>query len=157
MKNVKLFLDHESQEPMRIGLLRTSGHPEPHELFFHINRWNEGLNFKRKTDLQKEGVFHTYKHLCFKTYCEDLKCYFQIFSNKSIEAVIKPLQGDLFSSETNINYLLPFDKDVDYILKTSDNIINFSVFSHVENILFPIQEVSLDSGEELYNIIQYHE
>lgn len=142
---------------MNVGFIRTSKKMPPHELFFHINQNNECLNFGREQDLEKEGKFHIYKHLYFKTYHETLKCFFQIFSNKSVDSTLKSVQGDLFSVEKEINYLLPQYKDVDYILRTSDNISDFSVFLHLGRFLFPIQNFELSSDEELYNIIQYYE
>lgn len=157
MKNIKTFLDFEKSEAINIGLIRTSREIVPHELFFHINKNNEYLSFRREKDLKKEGNFHIYSHLCFKTYHKNLKCFAQIFSNKSIKAALKSIQGDLFSTEIGINYLLPQHRDVDYILQTTDNISDFSVFLRLEKFLFPIQNFTLSPDEELYNIIQYYE
>lgn len=63
----------------------------------------------------------------------------------------------LFSDEEDVNFLLPDCKDVDYIIKTSDNIAEFSLILLPENMMFQIQNLELTSDDELFHLIQYYE
>ena len=59
--------------------------------------------------------------------------------------------------ETEDNYLLDKYTDVEYLVKTSNNIRNFSLISLPENLFFQIQPYELEPDNELYKIIQYYE
>ena len=63
----------------------------------------------------------------------------------------------LFSDESNIKFLLNLHQDVDYILSNSDMFAEFSLILLPENFVFQIQEYSLSSETELYQLIQYYE
>lgn len=156
MKNLKLFLDDEQEEDLSLGLIRLVKNIPDYEFFYHINSQNE-LKFKRIDDLIKSGMYNDYAHARFEAYHFETKTSFQVISNKSIIKHKKKEQQELFSDEEEINYLLPFHQDVDYIIKTSDNIGNFSLILPAENLMFPIQDFKLSSNDELYELIQYYE
>jgi hypothetical protein len=61
------------------------------------------------------------------------------------------------SEEENIKFLLNNQVDVEYILHSSEQFPDFSVILLPENLVFPIQDYTLSSEEELYQIIQYYE
>ena len=46
---------------------------------------------------------------------------------------------------------------MEYILHSSEQFPDFSVILLPENLVFPIQDYTLSSDEELYQIIQYYE
>jgi hypothetical protein len=69
----------------------------------------------------------------------------------------KKSKNQLFSDESNIKFLLNLHQDVDYILTNSDIFADFSLILLPENFVFQIQEYSLSSEEELYQLIQYYE
>lgn len=157
MKNLKLFLDDEDEQAIELGLIRLAKDLPAHELFYHINAANDGLNFKRKNDLHVCGSYFNFAHLRFETYDFATKNCIQFISNRSVTSEQKKQQNELFSNEENINFLLPFHREVDYIVKTSDNIDDFSLILLPENFMFPIQPFTLHSGDALYDIIQYYE
>lgn len=158
MKNRILLLDDDENEEFSIGLIRSVVRMEAHELFYHINLLNEKIKFSRQDDFCIEDDFCIFKHLVFSTYHPELKCKIHIISNKSIDKIEKKnIQGSLFYESINVNYLLPFHKDVDYLVKISDNIADFSVFLLPEKLLFQIQRFVLEPTHELYHIIQNYE
>lgn len=69
----------------------------------------------------------------------------------------KKVQTELFTEEENIKFLLNNQVDVEYILHSSEQFPDFSVILLPENLVFPIQDYTLSSDEELYQIIQYYE
>lgn len=69
----------------------------------------------------------------------------------------KKLQTELFTGEENIKFLLNNQVEVQYILHSSEQFPDFSVILLPENLVFPIQDYTLGSEEELYQIIQYYE
>ncbi len=71
--------------------------------------------------------------------------------------VNKKVQTELFTEEENIKFLLNNQVDVEYILHSSEQFPDFSVILLPENLVFPIQDYTLSSEEELYQIIQYYE
>lgn len=71
--------------------------------------------------------------------------------------VSKKVQTELFTEEENIKFLLNNQVDVEYILHSSEQFPDFSVILLPENLVFPIQDYTLSSDEELYQIIQYYE
>ena len=158
MKNQKLFLDDWQDSDLELGLVRLAKELPPHEFFFHINKINDGrANFSRIKDLHIDGTFYNYSFARFEAYHSETKSCLQIISNKSTESFKQKEQSELFTSEDEINYLLPFHKEVDYILKTSDNIADFSLILLPEHLVFPIQYYTLNSTHELYDLILYYE
>ncbi len=156
MKNLKLFLDDEDEEDLSLGLIRLVKNLPGYEFFYHINSINES-KFNRIDDLIKVGLYYDYAHARFETFHFETKTCIQIISNKSISTTKKKEQLELFSHEEEFNYLLPLHKDVGYIIKTSDNINDFSLILTPENIMFSIQNFQLSPDDELYKLIQYYE
>lgn len=157
MKNLKLFLDDDEQEDFSLGLVRLTKHIAAHELFYRINNLNPDSPFQRIADIQKCGRYNDYLHICFESqHCEN-KTKILFIQNQSCQTIVKEAQTELFSGEEDVNYLLPLQPDVDYILKTSDDIPDFSLILLPENLMFPIQNFKLSSDDELFQLIQYYE
>lgn len=157
MKNQKLFLEDEEDYAIELGLIRLAKDLPAHELFYHINAHNEGLNFHRKDDIHIAGSYFDYHHLLFQGYHFETKNCLRVLSNRSVTSTQKMAQNELFSDEEEVNYLLPMHREVDYIIKTSDNIADFSVILLPENTMFPIQPYTLFSDDPLYDLILYYE
>lgn len=157
MKNQKLFLEDEEDTAIELGLIRLAKELPAHELFFHINAQNAGLNFHRKDDIHISGLYFTYYHSQFQGYHFETKNCLRVFSNKSVASLQVQAQQELFSEEEEHHYLMPMHKEVDYIIKSSDYIADFSVILLPENIMFPIQPYTLFPNEPLYDLILYYE
>jgi len=52
---------------------------------------------------------------------------------------------------------MPKNKDVDYIIYAKDSFKDFSLILLPENIMFQIQDFSLQPNSELYKLINYYE
>lgn len=156
MKNQRLTLDYEDDASIILGLVRLIKPVQDHELFFHINQIND-LCFQRIDDFPIEKEYHSYSHSVFTAFHQGVQNCIQFISNKSIVHTKKKEIVELFTDEEDVNYLLPNFQDVDYIIKTSDNIDEFSVILLPENMMFQIQEYELTSEEEFYHLIQYYE
>lgn len=156
MKNQKLFLSDELEDDLNLGLVRLSKVLPDFEFFFALNNLSE-TSYERIADLKKVGFYKDYFHPRFEGYHSENKSCIQFIANKSSGFIQKIEQNELFSDEENINYLLPEYQEVDYILKTSDLIPDFSVILLPENLMFPIQDFMLSSDEELFQLIQYYE
>lgn len=156
MKNLKLFLDHEEVDELQVGLVRLIKDLPEHELFFSLNNANN-IIFKRIDDLNKKGKYFDYSHSRYQGYHSETKNCFQFISNKSIQCFQKKEQYELFLDEENINYLLPFSPEVDYIVKTEEISADFSLILLPENTMFQIQDFRISSQDELYHLIQYYE
>ncbi|WP_326981075.1 IPExxxVDY family protein [Chryseobacterium sp. MYb264] len=157
MEIQKLYdLDDIEFEDIAIGLVRLAKHIPDHEFFYKINQ-NNDLKFFRKQDIVFHGVFYDYYFSRFEAYHKFTKTCFTFISNKSTESKQKKLQTELFSGEDNIKFLLNNQVDVQYILHSSEQFPDFSVILLPENLVFPIQDYTLGSEEELYQIIQYYE
>ncbi len=156
MKNLKLYLDPEEDESINIGLVRLAKPLPEHEFFYLLNDINH-LSFKRIPDLDIEGEFFHYFHPVFEAYHREFKNQILFIKNRSTEVNKKKEITQLFADEDDVNFLLPNFKDVDYLIKTSDNIAEFSLILLPENIMFQIQNYELTSEEELYHLIQYYE
>ncbi|MDN5478871.1 MAG: IPExxxVDY family protein, partial [Chryseobacterium sp.] len=111
----------------------------------------------RKKDLVFHGDYYDYFFPRFEAYHKFSKTCFTFISNTSSESKQKKVQTELFTEEENIKFLLNNQVDVEYILHTSEQIPDFSVILLPENLVFPIQDYTLGSEEELYQIIQYYE
>ncbi|KMQ67106.1 hypothetical protein ACM39_15090 [Chryseobacterium sp. FH2] len=157
MEIQKLYdLDDIEFEDITIGLVRLAKNIPDHEFFFKINH-NNNLKFSRKQDLVLHGDYYDYFFPRFEAYHKFTKTCFTFISNKSTESKQKKLQTELFSEEDNIKFLLNNQVEVQYILHSSEQFPDFSVILLPENLVFPIQDYTLGSEEELYQIIQYYE
>jgi hypothetical protein len=153
----KLYdLDDIEFEDITIGLVRLAKNIPDYEFFYKINQIND-LTFKRIDDLIFHGSYYDYVFPRFEAYHRFTKTCFTFISNKSSESKQKKIQTELFSEEGNIKFLLNNQADVEYILHTSEQFPEFSVILLPENLVFPIQDYTLSSDEELYQIIQYYE
>lgn len=157
MEIQKLYdLDDIEFEDITIGLVRLAKDVPAHEFFYKINQTNN-LNFSRKKDLVFHGGYYDYFFPRFEAYHKYTKTCFTFISNKSSESKQKKIQTELFTEEENIKFLLNNQVDVEYILHSSEQFPDFSVILLPENLVFPIQDYTLSSDEELYQIIQYYE
>ncbi|PKF74581.1 IPExxxVDY family protein [Chryseobacterium sp. PMSZPI] len=157
MEIQKLYdFDDIEFEDIAIGLVRLAKDIPAHEFFYKINQTND-LNFSRKKDLVFHGDYFDYFFPRFEAYHKYSKTCFTFISNKSSESKQKKVQTELFTEEENIKFLLNNQVDVEYILHTSEQFPDFSVILLPENLVFPIQDYTLSSDEELYQIIQYYE
>jgi hypothetical protein len=143
-------------EDIAIGLVRLAKDIPAHEFFYKINQANN-LSFSRKKDLVFHGGYYDYFFPRFEAYHKFSKTCFTFISNKSSESKQKKVQTELFTEEENIKFLLNNQVDVEYILHSSEQFPDFSVILLPENLVFPIQDYTLSSDEELYQIIQYYE
>lgn len=157
MKNLKLFLDDEEEDNLNLGLLRMAKELPAHEFFYEINQNNPDSPFRRIKDLVKKGRYHDYTHLRFEAHHRESKNCIQLISNHSVKTDVKAIKTELFSDEEDVNFLLPFHKEVDYIVRISDNVADFSLILWPENIMFSIQDYCLSSRDELSELIQYYE
>lgn len=157
MEIQKLYdLDDIEFEDIAIGLVRLAKNIPAHEFFYKINQ-NNNLTFSRKQDMVFHGDYYDYYFPRFEAYHKFTKTCFTFISNKSSESKQKKIQIELFSEEENIKFLLNNQVDVEYILHSSEQFPDFSVILLPENLVFPIQDYTLSSEEELYQIIQYYE
>ncbi|MFS4431423.1 IPExxxVDY family protein [Chryseobacterium sp. S90] len=157
MEIQKLYdLDDIEFEDIAIGLVRLAKDIPAHEFFYKINHANN-LSFSRKKDLVFHGGYYDYFFPRFEAYHKFSKTCFTFISNKSSESKQKKVQTELFTEEENIKFLLNNQVDVEYILHSSEQFPDFSVILLPENLVFPIQDYTLSSDEELYQIIQYYE
>lgn len=157
MEIQKLYdLDDIEFEDIAIGLVRLAKDIPDHEFFYKINQINN-LSFSRKKDMVFHGDYYDYFFPRFEAYHKFSKTCFTFISNKSSESKQKKVQTELFTEEENIKFLLNNQVDVEYILHSSEQFPDFSVILLPENLVFPIQDYTLSSEEELYQIIQYYE
>jgi len=156
LKTLKLILDQEDETEISIGLIRLSKTIPDYEFFFHLNRIN-AFTFKRIEDFELAGNYYNYFYPRFEAYSRDNKICIQIIANKNSHSIQKNDITELFSSENENRLLLSTYEDVDYIIKTSEVIHDFSLILLPENFAFQIQQYSLSSEEELYPIFQYYE
>lgn len=156
MKSLKLFLDDEEEDDLNIGFIRLSKNVSAHEFFFEINRRN-AIKFARIKDICQIGQYYEHSYSRYEAYDSESQACIQVISNQSVDFKQKKAQAELFSTEEEVNYLLPFDKDVDYLIKTSDNIADFSLILWPEIDMFPIQNSVISSDSELFDLIQYYE
>ena len=151
MKNKKIFIDLEDDEPMDIGLLRLAKKLPDHEIFFEINKINP-FQFVRTDDLKIKQFCFTK----FEGYHKETKNCYSIVSNKSAP-LRKKTDNELFAQTEEIKFLMPKNKDVDYIIYAKDSFKDFSLILLPENIMFQIQDFSLQPNSELYKLINYYE
>lgn len=151
MKNKKILLELEDDEPINIGLIRQAKRLPDYEMFFEINKINS-FNFCRINDLE----YKKFSFPKFETYHPETKTCYQIIANKSAPKR-KKTNNELFSTTEEIKFLMPKNKDVDFIIYAKDTIADFSLILLPENILFQIQDFSIQPQTELYKLIQYYE
>lgn len=157
MRTKKLFLDlDEEDENINLGLLRLSHDIKPHELFYKINSLNE-FQFSNIKDLVVTRQYYRYKFLRFEAYHHLSKNCIQIIANKSFESQQLKPQKELFSVESANGLFFNDLLEVDYIIKSSDLIDDFSLILLPENSVFQLQTISLCSQDERYQLIQYYE
>ena len=149
-------IDDIEFEDITIGLVRLAKNIPDHEFFYKVNQ-NNYLTFKRIEDVILHGSYYDYFFPRFEAYHKFTKTCFTFISNRSAESKQKKLQTELFSEEENIKFLLNNQVEVQYILHSSEQFPDFSVILLPENLVFPIQDYTLGSEEELYQIIQYYE
>jgi hypothetical protein len=153
----KLYdIDDIEFEDITIGLVRLAKNIPDHEFFYKVNQ-NNDLTFKRIEDVILHRSYYDYFFSRFEAYHKFTKTCFTFISNRSSESKQKKLQTELFSEEENIKFLLNNQVEVQYILHSSEQFPDFSVILLPENLVFPIQDYTLGSEEELYQIIQYYE
>ena len=151
MKNKKIFLELEDDEAINIGLIRQAKRLPDYEMFFEINKLNS-FNFCRINDLK----YKKFNFPKFETYHPETKTCYHIVANKSIP-IRKKTNNELFSQAEEVKFLIPKNKDVDFIIYAKDSIADFSLILLPENILFQIQNFSLNPLTELYKLLQYYE
>ncbi|RKT00935.1 IPExxxVDY family protein [Chryseobacterium defluvii] len=157
MEIQKLYdIDDIEFEDITIGLVRLAKNIPDYEFFYKINK-NNDLTFSRIKDLIFHGSYYDYHFPRFEAYHKFTKTCFTFISNRSSESKQKKQQTELFSEEENIKFLLNNQAEVEYILHSSEQFPDFSVILLPENLVFPMQEYTLSSEEELYQIIQYYE
>lgn len=141
----------DDEEPINIGLMRLAKKLPEYELFFEINKLNS-FNFYRTEDFNlKKFSFPK-----FEAFILEIKTHFIIIANKSIPFK-KNTTNELFAQTEEIKFLMPKNKDVDYIVYAKNSIPDFSLILLPENLLFQIQDYSLQPNNELYKLIQYYE
>ncbi|MGC4129493.1 MAG: IPExxxVDY family protein [Bergeyella sp.] len=156
MKNLKLILDDEEESDIVLGLIRLIKPLPDYELFFRINELNPFF-FQRIEDFKISGMYYDYYFSRFESYSRDHKARISITANKSTGSIQTKYMRELFSGEEEHRLLLTEHEDVDYIIKTSDSIHDFSLILFPENLIFAIQKYSMSSDHELYPLIQYYE
>jgi len=155
IKKQYLKLEEDLTE-INVGLIRLAKPIPEHELFFSINNINT-FKFRRVEDILIKGEYFDHTFSRYQAYDRSSKNCYSFISNKSISSTQKKVQNLLFSDESNIKFLLNLHQDVDYILTNSDMFADFSLILLPENFVFQIQEFSLSSEDELYQLIQYYE
>lgn len=152
LKNKKILLDLDDEdEPMNVGFLRLTKRLPDYEMFFEINKINS-FNFSRIEDLNVKKFFYAR----FEAHHPETKSCYNIVANKSIPKK-KNTSNELFAQAEEIKFLMPKNKDIDYIIYAKDSFQDFSLILLPENILFQIQEYSLQPNSELYKLIHYYE
>ncbi len=157
MEVQKFILDDIEEDEITIGLLRFAKDLPSFEFFFNVNQINT-FCFSRIDDLIVHGEYYDYHFEVFEGYSPDSKTCFRFIGNKSTsESRQKKEITELFIEEQDIKYLINYQPDINYIIKTSDKIADFSLILLPENLAFAIQESIVDPEDELYQIIQYYE
>lgn len=127
-----------------------------HEFIFNVNEANN-FHFVRIDDLKYCGEYYNHFFPVYEGYDREYKNCIKIIGNKSISSIQKKEIKTLFIDEEKERFLINKYKDIDYIIKTSDSINDFSLILLPKFLAFEIQEYILSSEEELYQMIQYYE
>ena len=156
MGTQNFILDDFEEEDLLLGLIRTVKQLPDHEFFFHVNCINN-FYFKKIEDLKYSGEFYDHCFSVYEGYDKVNKTCIKIIGNRSVSSVQKKEITELFIHEEKEKFLITKYKDIDYIIKTSDCIDDFSLILLQNSLAFEIQEYILSSEEELYQTIMYYE
>lgn len=156
MKTQKILLDTEEDQEIALGLVRLAKDIPDYELFYHLNTINS-FKFSRIKDFVFQGNYYDYYFPRFEAFHLDSNIYIHFIANKSCCSILKKNPNELFSVEHETKFLLEYFQDVDYLIKTSEPFDDFSLILLPENLLFQIQNFSLQPKEELYHLILYYE
>lgn len=156
MKTQSIILDDLDEENETLGLIRAVKHLPDHEFIFHINQ-NNSFYFKRIDDLKYYGEYYDHSFPVFEGYDKVNKECIKIIANRSLPTDPKKEITELFIEEEDTMFLINKYRDIDYIIKTSDRINDFSLLLLPKFLAFEVQEYILSSDEELYQMIQDYE
>lgn len=156
MKTQKFTLEIDEDEEITLGLVRLIKEVPDYELFHHLNILNP-FKFSRISDFIFHGKYYDYHFPRFEAFHHDTKICIRFIANQSSESIQKAIPTELFNTEGDIKYLLEHSPDVNYLIKTSEPFVDFSVILLPENLVFQIQDYELSPFEELYQLIQYYE
>ena len=153
MGTQNIILDDYQEDDLLLGLIRTVKQIPEYEFIFQINKVNT-FCFYRIEDLQYCGEYYDHYFTVYEGYDKENKNCIKIISNKSVRNIQKKEITELFIDEEKEKYLITKYKDIDYIIKTSDGIDDFSVILLPKFLAFEVQEYILSSHEELYQTLQ---
>ena len=156
MKAQKIILDIDHEDEITIGLVRLAKDVPDYELFYHLNSLNP-FSFKRIDDLLDRGNVSDYYFPRFRAFHNTPQDCVYFISNRASQVIQTKTSHELFSGDEDYGFLLKNFQDVDYIIKTSEEIDDFSVILLPENLMFQIQNYHLSPDEELYQLIQYYD
>lgn len=156
MKTQKFTLEIDEDDAITLGLVRLIKDVPDYELFHHLNVLNP-FKFSRTADLIFRGKYYDYHFPRFEAFHHDTKICIHFIANHSSESFQKKITTELFNTEEDTKYLLDHFPDVNYLIKTSEPFVDFSVILLPENLVFQIQDFELSPIEELYHLIQYYE
>ena len=156
MKTQKFTLEIEEDDEITLGFVRLVKEVPDYELFYHLNALNP-FKFTRISDLIFHGKYYDYHFPRFEAFHHDTQICIHFIANQSSVSILKKNPTELFNNEGNTKYLLDDFPDVDYLIKTSEPFVDFSVILLPENLMFQIQDFQLSPIEELYQLIQYYE
>ena len=156
MANQNFILDDLEEDQKTLGLIRAVKKIPEHEFIFGVNCVNN-FNFKRINDLKYCGKYYDYHFSVYQGYDMKYKNCIHIISNKSSSFKQKNEITELFIDEQNERFLLKKYQDIDYIIKTSDDIHDFSLILLPKILAFDVQKYILSSEEELYHLIQNYD
>lgn len=150
MKNNKFVLDFE-EEDVLVGILRLKQILPYHELFFKVNKLNP-FHFSRKKDLKVEGFSGFYNFPIFETFDTVTQTKLRVIANQSysFERKEKPIEG-LFDLIEEDKFFI--NQNVDFILFSNENCADFSAINFPIEYFYQLEEYSLSSEDELYQII----
>ena len=156
MKTQKFTLEIDEDDAITLGLVRLIKDVPDYELFHHLNVLNP-FKFSRIADLIFRGKYYDYHFPRFEAFHHDTKICIHFIANQSSESFQKKITTELFNTEGDTKNLLDHFPDVNYLIKTSEPFVDFSVILLPENLVFKIQDFELSPIEELYQLIQYYE
>jgi len=156
LKAQKIILDIDHEDEITIGLVRLAKEVPDYELFYHLNSLNP-FSFKRIDDLLVRGNVSDYYFPRFRAFHNTTQVCVYFISNRASQVIQTKTSHELFSGDEDYGFLLKNFQDVDYIIKTSEQIDDFSVILLPENLMFQIQNYHLSPEEELYQLIQYYD
>ena len=147
----KIFLNLDDDDPFSIRLIRLAKKIPNHEMFFEINQLNS-FHFYRTNDLKVKK----FSFIKFEGIHPDTNTCYQIIANKSIPKR-KNTTNELFALAEETKFLMPKNKEVEYIIHAKDSFANFSLILLPEDIISQIEDFSVQPQNELYKLLQYYE